>query len=224
MPIYVAQNIARIPTVPIEDIEIFVMSQKLENLDSRMKKIEVDKFYSCSVNKNTNLASRFASSKDFGTTSGSMDGDTGSVMVDNGSGGEVKEDINADGAWSTVARKGEKKVKVLQKVVGCNKIQASKLKPVKQLQKKFIFLLDNVTVDLSCADVESYISDSNVSVINYFEAKSWIHFSKDSQVSCHAFRICIKLEDKNKVFDSAFWPEGVLVREWKFKSNRENDR
>src|SRR3989442_1530838 len=41
MPVFVAQNITRIPTVPIEDMEVFIMAQKLEQFENRLQKIEV---------------------------------------------------------------------------------------------------------------------------------------------------------------------------------------
>ena len=226
MPIYVAQNISRIPTVPIEDIEIFIMSQKLENLELRMRKMEVEKV--CSDHLSTKLCpipvpsasvvSAVVSDVSESVEGASVPGASDGVI------GEVLEDNKEEGSWAAVTRKGvKKKNHSTVKVVGCNKTQVSKLKPAKHLQRKFVFHLDNVTDDLSCTDVESFLSDANVTVINCFEAKSWIRFKKDSSETCHAFRVCVKEEDKSKVLDSALWPEDVLIREWKFKNTTNTD-
>ena len=35
-----------------------------------------------------------------------------------------------------------------------------------------------------------------------------------------AMRLCVPLESKEKILDSAAWPRGVIVREWKFKAKQ----
>ena len=128
-------------------------------------------------------------------------------------------------SWATmVKKKSAKKERIApRKVVGGNKNITSKIKPVKSLIRKFVFHLDNVSCDIDTNDIVSYVTDNKVEVINCFDAKSWIHFKTDSSESCKAFRVCVKLEDKNNIFNNSFWPEGVLVREWKFKSKKDNE-
>ena len=41
MPVYAAVDLKKIPTVPIEDIKVFTMAQKLERLELRLAKVEV---------------------------------------------------------------------------------------------------------------------------------------------------------------------------------------
>jgi hypothetical protein len=215
LPIYVAQNLARIPTVPIEEIEIFIMSQKLERLDSRMKKLEVESALA------ENVISREGPVISGGVNlTANKEIPTG-AMCDSANANSASGE--GEGSWSTVVRRGVKKSsKASVKVVGCNKVQNSSIEAAKSLQRKFIFHLDNVKADLPCSDIESFISNNGVNVINCFSAKSWIHFKPDAQESCHAFRVCIKYEDKPKVLDEAFWPNGVMIREWRFKKSNQD--
>lgn len=225
LPTYVAQNISRIPTVPIEDIEIFIMAQKLENLESRLKKVEVGNLLAINERRDQILKANMSTTTNDLTDShdkGSSGGQ-GLAMAES-----ILPCVDAEGgeqasSWATVARKGGKKSSTTtRKIVGSNKQQSSVIKPAKKLQKKFIIHLDNVSDDIPCTDILSFMSDNGVDAINCFAAKSWIHFKKEADHNCHAFRICIKLEDKTKVLDEAFWPDGVLVREWKFKNKLEN--
>ena len=228
LPTYVAQNISRIPTVAIEDIEIFIMAQKLENLDSRLKKVEVGNFLAINERREETLRANISTT----TSERNNVTDSHDKLSSGVQGLATAESIlpcvdaegeEQDGSWATVARKGSKKITTTtRKVVGSNKQQSSVIKPAKQLQKKFIIHLDNISDDIPCTDILSFMSDNGVEAINCFAAKSWIHFKKEADNTCHAFRICIKLEDKTKVLDGAFWPDGVLVREWKFKNKLEN--
>ena len=63
---------------------------------------------------------------------------------------------------------------------------------------------------------------NDLDVLSCFVAKSWIPSKDDQSDVCHAFRVCVKLEDRLKVLDGALWPEGVLVRELKFKNKNED--
>ena len=112
---------------------------------------------------------------------------------------------------------------MLHKVVGCNKTAASSLKAAKIVQKKFVFHLDNVKDSPSCSDIESYVTDQlNVGTISCFTSKSWVRMEKEDDTPCCAFRVCVKFEDKKTVLDSALWPVGVIVREWRFKEKNKD--
>jgi hypothetical protein len=241
LPVYVARNISRIPTVPIEDIEIFIMAERLERVDSRLKRIEVERSAISRDdnetvrvldpgNKKEDGASAQGHSGGYGATASgavrgngqdSSGGSRGVLLEGSGSAESGRDD--GAGTWAMVARRGVKKsLANKQKVVGINKAQSLTIKSAKQLQRKFIFHLDNVSGDPPCAEIQSFMEGNGVEVLSCFAAKSWIHYKNEDGNTCHAFRVCIKLDDKLKVLDGAFWPEGVLVREWKFKKSSDD--
>jgi len=226
LPVYVAQNLARIPTVAIEDIEVFIMAQKLDQLETRLKKVEVghllvDKSSGKGVGSKSRDAVNITST---GTpveerASGSGAGSGVDDKLEDADVGLMEEECDGKTGWVDVVKKGSKKISNFKpKVVGCNKSYSTNLKAAKPLQRKFIFHLDNVVTDLPCSEIMSFMSDNGVEAINCFSAKSWIHSKEDQLNSCFAYRVRVKLEDKSKILDGAYWPEGVLVREWKFKS------
>src|SRR2546425_5681940 len=120
LPMYVAKNLSRIPSVPIEDIEIFIMSQKLEKLDSRMKKLEVESALAENViTKGGPVASVSASSSANKEGPAVITGDLDNANTASGA---------EEGAWSTVVKRGAKRnSKTFIKVVGCKKIQNSSI-------------------------------------------------------------------------------------------------
>jgi len=217
LPTYVAQNLARIPTVSIEDIETFIMAQKIENLEIRMKKLEVDRIRGDVIGDGeVQRVSEIASS----TAAETVTSVGANVLAMASSAGVTGTD--GEGTWSTVARRGVKKNSGSNiKIVG-NKTQTSSIEAAKSLQRKFIFHLDNVKTDQPCSVIESYLSDNGIEVINCFSAKSWIHTNPDTQDSSYAYRVCVKYEDKSKILDGAFWSNGVVVREWRFKKPVQN--
>src|SRR2546425_6797720 len=56
MPTFLALKLSRIPIVPIEDIETFIMAQKIEQIEARLKKVEVNR-YTAPMGFDTNLES-----------------------------------------------------------------------------------------------------------------------------------------------------------------------
>jgi len=145
------------------------------------------------------------------------------MVQDGGCHGDTADINFVENEWTTVARKGSQKlIKITQKVIGCNKSASSGIKAAKQIQKKFIFHLDNVCSEMPCSEVVAFLADCKVEVLSCFTSKSWVNSSENDQDTCHAFRVCVKLDDKSRVLDGALWPQGVIVREWKFKKSSDN--
>jgi hypothetical protein len=229
LPVFVARSLARVPIVAIEDIEVFIMAQKLEKVESRLLKLEQSEKVSFSgVNNIMPINASSSVSSDVASQSTSRPSNSSALVVGQNSNGEGDNSTNG---WSTVAGKLKHSLDNFstsraKKIVGSNISIAgnSKIKPVKSLIRKFIFHVDNVLPDTSVDDITSYLKDNNVNTVSCFSAKSWIHFNRndndsddDSLSKCNAFRVCVNLEDRNTVVNADFWPAGVLVREWKFK-------
>src|SRR3989442_345395 len=121
------------PLVAIEDIEIFIMAQRLENLDSRLKKIEVEKCLLVNGGNKENSQPPRKMIIGNGNTAQCVSDDSTSISGE--ASGRVENDKEeGEGKWTSVVRKGMKKnTKILQKVVGINKTQSSTIKSAKQL-------------------------------------------------------------------------------------------
>ena len=55
-------------------------------------------------------------------------------------------------------------------------------------------------------------------MISCFPSTSWMRDDENDLVT--AMRLCVPLESKGKILDSAAWPGGVMVREWKFMAKQ----
>ena len=66
---------------------------------------------------------------------------------------------------------------------------------------------------ISADDIKEFLMSSNFKIESCFPAKSWLRNVDSCDIS--AFRLCIKLGDKDTVLKPEFWPSGVIVREWR---------
>lgn len=230
LPTFAAANLARIPTVAIEDIEVFIMAQKLEKLETRLVAVETG-LSSTAANANSLDCAPAASSgcpaplTSTSTTSGPL-----GVVQDGGP------------QWSTVAgRRYKRSNHSLQNQGSHNQssvpggsVLASRTSSKKKfvgnntntntgitsavkiaLYKKSVFHVDNVGADVNVDDIKSFLQGSGVRVETCFTTKTWMHPSNDVEVA--AFRLCIHADDKPKLLSPDFWPAGVVIRDWKFK-------
>ena len=107
------------------------------------------------------------------------------------------------------------KPSTLIKLVG-RKSNSTKLHSARDIHKKFIFHMDNVVKSVTVDDVETYLEENNVKVLSCFVANSWMRAEEKDNVA--SFRVCVNLDDRLTVMDNTFWPEYIIIREWRFKT------
>src|SRR3989442_285467 len=147
MPTFVALNLSRISIISIEDVETFIMAQKIEQMEARLRKVEVDNF-TLSKERCNNAASQdqpktlelvvkrnLSSGGD--TDTNQCSGDEEHPFQEPGKGESVYIDTDVN-SWTKVVRRAPKKPTGPLKLVGCNKLSTSKLKAARIIRKKFI--------------------------------------------------------------------------------------
>lgn len=125
---------------------------------------------------------------------------------------------------TTPSAGSRKKAKPL--VVGRKQLDTAltqnKLSAAKPLQvRKAIFYIDNLNTNVGIEDLESYVSNLGVRVINCYttiprrsrKQKLDEFVDKDR----HAFRLCINDDDSEKLLDPENWPEDVAISRWYFR-------
>jgi hypothetical protein len=97
----------------------------------------------------------------------------------------------------------------VMKVVG--KLQSTcRIKASNSIISKAVFCVSNVSTDYSSEDIQSFLQDNNVHVINVFDARTKFEDSK-------SFRVCIASKDISDFLNPDIWPQNVIIREWFFK-------
>jgi len=81
---------------------------------------------------------------------------------------------------------------------------------------KAVYRLGNVDSEYAASDVQDYVKGLGIRVLTCFELPQSVRQSAGNK----AFRICIIVEDKPKLFDSSNWNVGVSVREWRHKPSQ----
>ena len=92
----------------------------------------------------------------------------------------------------------------------------SGMKPGVEIVRKVVVHLDNLSNDITEDMIQKHLESLGVSIISCFPSKSWMLDDEKDLVT--AMHLCVPLESKEKILDSAAWPRGVIVREWKFKA------
>ena len=108
--------------------------------------------------------------------------------------------------------------------------EACKIKSAKDISKKYVLNVDNVSSDVSCDDIKSYLQSSRIKVYSVYEKKSWIakdnssdDDAEDMESTIKAFRVCVDSEDKVTCMNADLWPRGVMIRPYKFKAKQKTD-
>ena len=57
---------------------------------------------------------------------------------------------------------------------------------------------------------------NDIHVLTCYKAKSWLRAEEQDKVT--AFRVCVPLTERDKIFDPQMWSEGVIIRNWRFKN------
>jgi len=88
----------------------------------------------------------------------------------------------------------------------------------KPLIKKSVLCIDNVDKSVTVEDMHSFVVNMSVNVISLFETKPRRR-RLDIAVPDHkAFRLCIPMDDRDRLRDASKWPSYISVSEWFFKS------
>ena len=135
-------------------------------------------------------------------------------------GGSVEKSViqASSNQWQTA--KAKKHKKVIGKGAISEKVKSAK--PFQSVARKAVLHVDNITDDVTESDIMKYASDNGVTVFSCFIKRSWVPLREDDDYEIKAFRLCIDINDKEKCFGEDFWPEGVIIREWKWKGEVNN--
>ena len=102
------------------------------------------------------------------------------------------------------------------KVFGTCKSKDVVLKPGVDIIQKAVVHIDNLSPDCTEALLHDYLVSKDVPVLTCYKAKSWLRVEEQDKVT--AFRVCVPLIEREKIFDPQMWSEGVIIRNWRFKT------
>lgn len=129
--------------------------------------------------------------------------------------------INADGVQATA------KVKKFKRIIGkCAEVKGNnKLKAAKPYIKKAVYAVFNVALDETVDSMSKFITEAfGKAPLTIFpilkrsgEESDISSEVQPAPVTSTAFRVCIDAETSKEFQDSSIWPNGIVVKPWKFK-------
>jgi len=231
LPRFVAEDLSRIPFITADSTSLIAIMRKMEAFEQRMGCVEqaIDKIHvprSVSVIANTLETSAAAASA---TNSSEVCASADTIS-------EAPREVNdnsSDTQWSTVVTKrprnkgadrragtaGPSNVTPpkTKKVIGTKQDNDSSLKPGVTIVKKAVVHIDNLDPDCTKALLNDYLLSKEIPVISCYAAKSWMRADERDKVT--AYRVCVPATHRQHLFDDNLWSEGIIIRDWKFKTS-----
>jgi len=225
LPRFVAEDLARIPYVNVDSLNVIAMARKLEALEQRMLNMELqmtsrsDKVVQESRQTETTGGSDGAE----GPSDSSDATDSAAVLpwnvVTHGKPRNVsRNDKRTHAAYSSTTNLQDDKPKARQKVMGTRSggAETSLKAGVTIIRKSFVHV-DNLGPDCTEALLRDYLLAADINVISCYKASSWLRDTEKDKVT--AFRVCIPAAQRHMIFDPDLWSQGTIIRDWRFRQN-----
>ena len=224
-PTFVASNLARIPFLNAESMNMVTMIRKMDSFERRLA--EMEQCYVRDRSMTTTAAEVRSSlsdpamemdsqnSHEAGTPTDALSSDVGLAEREDWN-EVVRRHRPAKPPTSQPARVNNSQAKVQQnrrKLVGTARTdEHDKVKSGVLIIKKAVVHIDNLDPNCTQALLTDYLLAADIEVLSCFPAKSWLRDAEKDQVT--AFRICVHANQRCKIFDSDLWSEGVVIRDW----------
>jgi len=238
LPLFVAGDLSRIPFVSNDGFSMVSLSRRLEAMEQRLVVMEERStvppvFPSAQDQRDVEVADREDRCEPPHRQVPQP------IVADSDACGIQSDADNDDALWSTKTRRNrpprppaqtsrqqttnqasrsqQPRVQAKKsKVFGtCKSIDVS-LKPGVNIIQKAVVHIDNLSADCTEALLADYLLSNDVRVLTCYKAKSWLREEEQDKVT--AYRVCVPLTEREKIFDPQIWSEGVIIRNWRFKT------
>ena len=101
-------------------------------------------------------------------------------------------------------------------MIGKSSVSGVSVVAAKQILKKSVFLIDNVSTAHNADDIRSFVSGMSIDVICCFELRPRRRRNEEEGDTDDrkAFRLCIRADDRDRLFDSSKWPSSIAISQW----------
>ena len=108
-------------------------------------------------------------------------------------------------------------------MIGKSSASGVSVAAAKQIFKKSVFLIDNVSTAHNADDIRSFVSSMSINVISCFEVRPRRRRNEEEGDTDDrkAFRLCIRADDQDRLLDPSKWPNSIAISQWFFKPRQE---
>jgi len=108
-------------------------------------------------------------------------------------------------------------------MIGKSSVSGVSVVAAKQIFKKSVFLIDNVSTAHNADDIRSFVSGMSIDVISCFEVRPRRRRNEEEGDTDDrkAFRLCIRADDRDRLLDPSKWPSSIAISQWFFKPRQE---
>ena len=229
LPMFVAGNLSRIPFVNNDGLSMVTLARRLEAMEQRLVVIEERSAVLPSQDKRGVEGADVEDQRDPIRRQAPQP-----TTVDSDVHDPQSDDAGDDAAlWSTKTRRyrpprppaqvtrqqtvnqhsrvpQQREQVKKSKVFGTCKSKDILLKPGVDIIQKAVVHIDNLSPDCTEALLRDYLLSNEVHVLTCHKAKSWLRVEEQDKVT--AFRVCVPLTEREKIFDPQMWSEGVIIR------------
>jgi len=242
LPTYVARNLDRVPAVKAEDLELFCVAKKMEEMEKRLAAVEsvnfenlMTRFDNVSARLNMQQDTIQRATNDLITQMDSATSQlntpqseslqvSGEVPVDSADNKKTSSwaevaaaasSASADEEWTVVSRQKEKPASAPRLPVRVHGTKASESATIRSVPRKPVLVayVGRLHADTTEEDLTKFLQGEGMVGIVCRKLKP-----KDGKIyKTSAFRVTCSLESSELLYDENCWPSGVELRDWVFK-------
>ena len=108
-------------------------------------------------------------------------------------------------------------------MIGKSSASGVSVAAAKQIFKKSVFLIDNVSTAHNADDIRSFVTSMSINVISCLEVRPRRRRNEEEGDTDDrkAFRLCIRADDQDRLLDPSKWPNSIAISQWFFKPRQE---
>ena len=242
LPSYVSKNINRLPNVSPSDVDLFKLTDSMQQMKSQMDgmklilanltqsqstasevmKVLLDTRIGVDANIHTSVTP--AVSQPVVSTITTVDDHKGDIMTEVTSDSDILKHNHKtfaemlhvkddNGEWFPVTRSKKPSQNMIRKIIGTSASVSQKVKAVPESVKSWHIFVGRMSPDTAEEDVKELLCGTGISVLDCKMLKKTEEWHKKFS----AFHVTVKYDDKDAVFNECIWPAGSDVRDWWFK-------
>lgn len=232
LPVYVARSLDRVPLVRIEDMELYCVMKKLDDIDKRLNTIETVGVTYEQVTAVVDTVQRVVNKIDESATGAVAIGD--GLQMSAHRAAELTDNVEAqqdDNAWNTVVRRtrpkqqeprvsravstnGHSKPPVTVRVCG-TKVAAEGEEGIKAIPRKKVLaaFVGRLQQETTAEELDSYLTNEGMKGVVCRKLKA----KPGQKFKTAAFYVSCCVESADLFYKEECWPAGAELRDWVYK-------
>lgn len=234
LPTFVAVNVDRVPSIKPEDMDVFILAQKIAAIEEQLK-LQAIAADEATRRADVRVTDKFISKLPTSVLDKHEEVPVNTSAVSGGAASTAQLDKNAaynssqtpeskvyqtkdNGSWVTVVKKRSAPAQPQRRIVGTGGAKAAHIKSTEKDSKSWHLFVGRLAPDTTEENLKRHLEENGISVASC----RMLERKEKWQEKHAAFKVVIHYDLVNAAFDEDLWPSGAEVRDWYFSRRTVN--